>query len=530
MTRLDISLVASVAAFAGVADAFWRLPCRGTSGVGRMDPIADPGKLSNHVHAIHGPDSFTLGSDQSELMSGNCTSCGVVQDRSAYWTPALYFMHANGTAELVPEVGGMLAYYLLNGDNIKAFPHGFRMIAGDTHQRNFTWPVPDPPKSLWTGAQSSQAALQQKALGFNCLNYKKAPEATLFRHHLPDKKFMDEHCTDGLRLEVMFPSCWNGKDVDSPDHRSHMAYPDMVMSGTCPKGYQTRLVSLLFETIWNTSKFKGVDGEFVLSNGDPTGFGYHADFMHGWESGVLEKAIDVCTNPSGEVKDCPIFKLVDDDDMLKCKFETPSELKHENAYFSDGLPGGHAIQSGPAYASPASFTKSSGTPTGSPTETPKSPTGGLLPTPSLSLGLGDLTLEIGGGRKAEPTHSSPPPAVTPSESTPTPERMVAPTTTTPTPTPTPSSTESTPEPTPTTRYIREPVIEEVVHMEEDVRVEITPDGEPVDRNVISAYPVGTSTVTTTEVVSTEVHMATPGVERSPHRHHHGHHRRRGNMV
>jgi hypothetical protein len=33
---------------------------------------------------------------------------------SAYWTPALYFMHTNGSAEIVEEVGGMLAYVLLD--------------------------------------------------------------------------------------------------------------------------------------------------------------------------------------------------------------------------------------------------------------------------------------------------------------------------------------------------------------------------------------------------------------------------------
>lgn len=408
------------------------------------------------------------------------------------------------------------------------------MIAGDTFQRNFTWPIPDPPKSQWSGAELSQAALSQKALGFNCLNYDEPPEPTLGRHHIPDKEYMDTHCTDGLRLEVMFPSCWDGKEVDPMDHKSHMAYPDMVMSGTCPEGYETRLVSLLFETIWNTYKFKGVDGQFVLANGDPTGYGYHGDFMHGWEPGVLQNAIDVCTNPSGKVQDCPIFNLISDDDMLKCDFERPAALQNENPHVHDGLPGGVAIQSGPAYAFPISYTTTpTAAPTAAPTETPTSPTGGLLPSLGLSLSLGDLIGGIG-NKKAKPTPSPSSPTDTPAESTPTdaaPERVAAPTTSTPTPTPTPSpSSETTPEPTPATRYIHGPVIEEVVYMEKDVRIEVTPDGEPVDRDVLGVHPVGTSTVTTTEVISTDVYMATPGVEHAHHRHHHGHHRRRGNMI
>lgn len=38
-----------------------------------------------------------------------CTSCEVTQDNSAYWTPTLHFMWNNGTAEMVDQVGGMLA-------------------------------------------------------------------------------------------------------------------------------------------------------------------------------------------------------------------------------------------------------------------------------------------------------------------------------------------------------------------------------------------------------------------------------------
>jgi hypothetical protein len=39
----------------------------------------------------------------------NCTSCEVVEDQSAYWTPALYWQADNGSTELVQQVGGMLA-------------------------------------------------------------------------------------------------------------------------------------------------------------------------------------------------------------------------------------------------------------------------------------------------------------------------------------------------------------------------------------------------------------------------------------
>ncbi|PYH45764.1 uncharacterized protein BP01DRAFT_356400 [Aspergillus saccharolyticus JOP 1030-1] len=305
-----------------------------------------------------------MSANEASLRQSSCTSCAVTQDKSAYWAPALYFVHQNGDAELVNEVGGMLAYYLLNGDNVTAFPDNFRMMAGDTYLRDFPWPVPDPPQAEWTGDDLSQEALRQKAVGFNCLNYEKDPEPSLARHFLPNKTYLDEHCTQGVRFELMFPSCWNGKDVDTPDHKSHLAYPSLVMDGKCPKGFEHRLVSLFYENIWDTYAFKSKKGDFVLANGDPTGYGYHGDFMYGWESNVLQQAVNTCTNMSGEVSDCPIFNLQSDEKQGECRFSVPDALKNEDVnYHKGGLPNNLVIQSGPAYASPVRYSTTTTTTT-----------------------------------------------------------------------------------------------------------------------------------------------------------------------
>ncbi|PYH78299.1 hypothetical protein BO82DRAFT_435088 [Aspergillus uvarum CBS 121591] len=354
--KFDVAIVTCLAIFTDVANAFWRLPCRGRSGVARIDPIMAPGIPSDHVHAVHGSGGFSMSANEASLKQSSCTSCAVTQDKSAYWAPALYFVHQNGDAELVNEVGGMLAYYLLNGENVTAFPENLRMMAGDTYLRDFPWPIPDPPQSEWSGNDLKQEALRQKAVGFNCLNYQKDPEPSLGRHFLPNKTYLDEHCTEGVRFELMFPSCWNGKDIDTPDHKSHLAYPSLVMDGECPKGFEHRLVSLFYESIWDTYAFKSQKGNFVLANGDPTGYGYHGDFMYGWDSQVLQQAVDTCTNMSGEVADCPIFKLQSDEKQDECRFSVPDALKNEDVnYHKGGLPNNIAIQSGPAYASPVRY-------------------------------------------------------------------------------------------------------------------------------------------------------------------------------
>jgi hypothetical protein len=130
-----------------------------------------------------------------------------------------------------------------------AFPPGFRMIAGDAGKRNAFIPPPDIPQSLWGPNEKTPKALAEKAIGFNCLNYGGSAEGSLTRHLLPNKSFIDSNCADGLRLELMFPSCWNGVSLDADDHKSHVAYPDLVMEGICPADYETRIPALFFETI-----------------------------------------------------------------------------------------------------------------------------------------------------------------------------------------------------------------------------------------------------------------------------------------
>ncbi|KAM0561683.1 hypothetical protein ACHAPJ_002852 [Fusarium lateritium] len=342
------SIIAVSAGLVGSAHAFWRMECPGRVGLARIDPIVDPGKLSKHAHSIHGSSGFAETVDTDQLLDGDCTSCRVTQDKSSYWHPALYFQDADTKKfELVPQVGGMLAYYLLYGENVTAFPPDFRMLSGSNERRTYTLgnpSKPDPEKSTWQAlGQTKQSDLAQRALGFNCLNYDKQPEGTLYRHYLPDKDYLDANCKDGLRLEIMFPSCWKGGDaVDSDNHKDHVAFPDLVMTGTCPDDYPVRLPSLMYEVIWNTAAFDDRNGQFVFANGDTTGYGYHADFIMGWEEEFLQDAIKTCTSETGKIEDCPLFDVVSEGKATSCEMKLPSVLAKEDVEGPmKALPGGN---------------------------------------------------------------------------------------------------------------------------------------------------------------------------------------------
>jgi hypothetical protein len=90
-----------------------------------------------------------------------------------------------------------------------------------------------------------------------------------------------------LRLHIRFPECWDGRNLDSPDHKSHMAY---AMRGSCPSTHPVEVAQ-----ITQIYRYPARGGEgFSLASGGQ--YSAHADFVNAWKPGALKKLVNDCLN------------------------------------------------------------------------------------------------------------------------------------------------------------------------------------------------------------------------------------------
>jgi len=316
------SLALALAVGAPLATGMFRFDCWNNLVVDRVDPIVNPGTASKHLHAVSGGNGFSKNADGEAMRASTCTSCPIGADLSAYWVPQMYVKYKNGSGYGLVE-SHQIVYYEprpVGNESVIAFPDGLKMLAGNP--------------SLREGGDS----IEQRAITWVCINYDDPqPE----QQGIPSVK-----CPQGLRGQVNFPMCWDGENLDSDDHKSHVAYATELDGGSCPDGWK-KMVKIFYEAFYSVDKYDDEwDGDqhpFVLANGDTTGFSFHGDFLNGWDVDVLQDAIDQCTDTnyfnSGE---CPPLAESFSSEAPDVRCTTEPEIV-EDTLFVTKLPGDNPV-------------------------------------------------------------------------------------------------------------------------------------------------------------------------------------------
>ena len=222
----------------------FRVRC-GFSHRNQDDPIVSPGQPgSSHDHTFFGNRSTDAFSTLASLRAGGRTTCNERADRSAYWAPTLYV-----AGRAVEPLALIATHTRRTVRPVDPFPAGLKVIAGDANART---------------AQSSRVT------SWSCAVTPAARSSAI--PSCPGTR------RGGLRLHVSFPDCWDGKRLDSADHKSHMAYSSHA---ACPRSHPVAVPALSLVVHYAVSGRRDAE---LASGGQFSG---HADFLNAWNQAEL---------------------------------------------------------------------------------------------------------------------------------------------------------------------------------------------------------------------------------------------------
>lgn len=266
----------------------FRTDCR-VSHISYDDPIVYPGVPGGaHLHTFFGNSDADAYSTASSIMNTGGSTCnGGTLNRTAYWMPTV--INTRTGAPVMPErvlVYYKTSYYGVAPQAVIAPPDGLRMIAGDSKA---TAPQARDPY----GHSISSFACNSEFDPF--------PVVTA-------GVSIDTYCPEGARqlyMEIRFPQCWDGRNLDSFDHKSHMAYPTGY---GCPASHPVGIPEIQLRVKYN---YYDPDRPYWRLSSDnyasgPGGYSSHADWFNGWNRDILNQISANCWNAS---RDCQVDNI-----------------------------------------------------------------------------------------------------------------------------------------------------------------------------------------------------------------------------
>lgn len=234
----------------GVTGAFRTVCAR--SHFNRDDSLVFPGQVGRaHLHMYFGNTGSDANSTPESIRtSGNSTCHGGIANRSTYWVPALIDTSDGQVIDMSHADVYYKTAWRVAPASVQPIPPGLRIIAGD---------MMNTTKAPYFGGPEFRCSGQRETA-------------------------IPGGCTSGeLEAVIVFPSCWDGQNLNAPDNKSHMRYP---INGSCPASHPVPLPELSYVMHFpipsgrNTSNWRLSSDNYVGGQG---GYSMHADWINGWD-------------------------------------------------------------------------------------------------------------------------------------------------------------------------------------------------------------------------------------------------------
>lgn len=264
------------------------------------DPIVypnQPGK--SHWHQFYGNEDANASSTYATLRAHGRSTCSGPQfalNRSAYWMPAMF----DGQGNIVrpsyvtvyykrfPKGSAMCSYMVSIGGGCVMQPNGLRWIIGRNMQN---WNAPMLGSFHWTCTKASGATLH-KVTGDSGA-YPLLGDVTSF-------------CTAGWNISLAFDAadCWDGINLDTPDHQSHLANARYVTQNghnfdACPASHPYRIPVFRLTAAYSvlpgdTPSKWSLSCDAMAPAGSPVGACAHLDLFDAWDPNQKRTWTDNC--------------------------------------------------------------------------------------------------------------------------------------------------------------------------------------------------------------------------------------------
>ncbi len=258
------------------------------------DPIVYPGQPGkSHLHQFFGNTAADANSTYASLRTTGNSTCNSPLNRSAYWMPAMM----NGNGQVVKPDYVAIYYKRLPANDPKCKLQGKACVD-----------IPRGLRFIFGFDMLNHAAPKTGSGYFNC------DGPTGISGHYPTIVAAAKYCPVGNKLGAVIsaPDCWDGKNLDSADHRSHVSYtydPHTDGRQICPATHPYVIPTFTLGAWYTTDATldrSGVwDGAFnswhLSSDQMPAmamtpGSTFHTDWFGAWDDTVLKIWHDNCIN------------------------------------------------------------------------------------------------------------------------------------------------------------------------------------------------------------------------------------------
>lgn len=293
-----------------------------SAGHALKDPLVYPGLQSPHLHEGYGNTGWIHDRNgkswvYSDFRSKGGSTCGNRRaskntpiNRSGYWIPAM--LDGEGSAVQTQQI---TLYY-------KGPPRTDWAYTGTTTTPQLYCPEMSPTATcrsqipfglrMTFGYKSSTGLCGPTDVvitdctipgAFDCWSKYTGdslnPPAQYTAEYTTLKALMEaDVCTPGslLRVNIVFPYCWDGVNIDTPDHRSHLSYglqhTAHFGNGGCDSSHPVAITTISIQSFYLTDaafrahKWRLSSDEMIP--GFVAGQSLHGDYWEGWSPTALQ--------------------------------------------------------------------------------------------------------------------------------------------------------------------------------------------------------------------------------------------------